>query len=391
MENSEKKENTEKRNLKKTEKSAANSKQTIEEKEDIYWLCKISFLGSVRIKKMIQQTGSVCEICRMQGKDWVKAGIFSEKQGKEFDEEKKNISKSAEEYHSLEKRGIQFITILDENYPERLRLLHDGPVGFYLKGSLPVQEKPSLAIVGSRNATQYGLEVARCFGRELAANGVQIISGLASGIDQAGHRGAMEGQGKTMGILGCGINICYPKENYPLYEAMAKNGGILSEYPLGEPPLARNFPIRNRIISGLSDGVAVIEARERSGSLITAGLALDQGKEVFAVPGRITDPGSFGCNRLIQTGASLVLSPADILEFFGIKYGKKLSLHEKNEKGLAKREKMLYSVLDLQPKHLEDIARESGLSLSESMMILLDLEIKGFAAGSGGNYYSKCL
>lgn len=390
MENREKNEHIEEQNFKKTEELTVSLEQKIKENEGIYWLCRLSFLGPVRIKKMIQQAGTISELCRMQGQDWVESGLFSEKQGKEFDEQKKNIQKSAEEYHSLDKRGIKFITILDEVYPERLRLLHDGPVGFYLKGSLPVQDKPSLAIVGSRNATRYGLEIARCFGRELAANGVQIISGLAAGIDQAGHLGAMEGQGKTMGVLGCGINICYPKENYPLYESMAKKGGILSEYPLGEPPLARNFPIRNRLISGLSDGVVVIEARERSGSLITAGLALDQGKEVFAIPGRITDPGSCGCNRLIQTGASLVLSPGDILEFFGVKYGKKLSLHEKNEKGLAKREKMLYSVLDLQPKHLEDIAEESGLSLSESMMILLDLEIKGFAAGSGGNYYSRC-
>ena len=235
------------------------------------------------------------------------------------------------------------------------------------------------------------MEIAECFGRELAKEGIQIVSGLAAGIDGAGQKGALEGGGDTYGVLGCGINICYPREHYQLYEEIVRSGGMISEYRLGEPPVARNFPVRNRIISGLSDGILVVEAREKSGSLITVEQGLNQGKDIFAVPGRITDPGSAGCNQLIQNGAYPVNSPGDILEYFGIRFQKKLSLHEKNEKGLAKKEKMVYSFIDLHPKHLEDIVSECGLPLSECMMILLDLELKGFVTSFGGNYYGRKL
>lgn len=366
------------------------------QKEIIYWLCRLPSLasvsiGPVTIGRMLQIGGSFSGLYNIEGMEWAKAGILSEKMAERLEQAKEKFSKTTEEYHSLSAKGIKFITILDEAFPNRLRTLPDCPVALSVKGNLPEDEKPSAAIIGSRNATTYGLEAARCFGRELAGEGVQIVSGLAYGIDGAGHRGALEGGGKTYGVLGCGINICYPREHYPLYEQAVKSGGVLTEYCLGERPQPRNFPVRNRIISGLSDCVLVVEAREKSGSLITAGLALEQGRDVFAVPGRITDPGSAGCNQLIQSGAFLAASPGDIMEYFGIKYGKKLSLHEKNEKGLAKREKMLYACLDLQPKHLENIASESGLPLSECMMILLDLELKGFAVHTGGSYYGRRL
>lgn len=357
----------------------------------IYWLNQIPFLGPVTIGKMMQYEKSFSGIYNIEGTEWVSRGVLKKSEGEYFETAKQSFQKAAEEYHSLSARGIQFITILDESYPERLKVLFNRPAGLFLRGRLPENDRPSLAIIGSRSATQYGLEAARCFGRVLAEEGVQIISGLAAGIDGAGHRGALEGGGATFGVLGCGINICYPREHYSLYEKVAQSGGILSEYPLGEPPLARNFPIRNRIISGLADAVLVVEAREKSGSLITVELALEQGKEIFALPGRITDPGSVGCNHLIQSGACLVNRPEDILEYFGIKFDKKLSLHEKNEKGLAKKEKMVYACLDLQPRHLEDIVSRSGLPLSECMMTLLDLELKGFAVHTGGNYYGRKL
>lgn len=360
--------------------------------EIVYWLCQIPFLGPVTMNRMMERTGDIFSLYyNIEEIDWTEGRVLNAGQVEYLIREKRKFKEMAEEYHSLADRGIRFITILDKEYPKRLRVLQNGPWGLYMKGRLPREDVPSLAIVGSRNATRYGLELARCFGRELAAEGVQIISGLASGIDGAGHQGALDGNGSTFGVLGCGINLCYPRENYLLYERMAESGGILSEYPLGTKPLAQNFPVRNRIISGLADGVLVVEARERSGSLITAGLALDQGKDVFAIPGRLTDPGSFGCNHLIQHGAPLVQSPQDILEVFGIRYEKKLRIHEKNEKGLAKKEKMVYSVLDLQSKNIEDIVKEAGVPLSEGMMILLDLELKGFAVHEGGNYYSRTL
>lgn len=361
------------------------------ENEVIYWLIQFPFLGPVTIQAMKDHAGSFQGIYNIEGMEWAMRGLLKEEEGARFERAKKDFQKVQWEYHSLESRGIKFTTCLDEIYPKRLRPFANAPTALFVKGELPREDQPALAIIGSRNATQYGLEAARYFGKELAREGVQIISGLAAGVDGAGQSGALEGGGSTYGILGCGINICYPKENYGLFERVVKSGGMISEFCLGEPPRARNFPVRNRIISGLSDGVFVVEARKKSGSLITVGLALEQGKDVFALPGRITDPGSQGCNQLIQTGASLVNGPGDILEFFGIKFEKKLSLHEKSEKGLAKKEKMLYSFIDLQPKHLEDIVNQSGLPLSECMMILLELELSGLIQRTGGNYYGRKL
>ncbi len=368
-----------------------HKKKREREREILYWLLQVPSLGPVTIGKMRRYAGDITALYNIEGTQWRELGLLKEGQASCWDQAKKNIRKIMEEYHSLDDRGIRFITILDEDYPDRLKVLADAPIGLYVKGRLPKEERPTLAIIGSRNATRYGLEVARCFGRELAREGVQIVSGLAAGIDGAGHQGALEGRGRTFGVLGCGINICYPRENYLLYEKMLAEGGILSEYPLGEPPQAKNFPIRNRIISGLSDGILVVEAREKSGSLITVGSGLEQGKGIFAIPGRITDPGSAGCDRLIQEGAALVSSPGDILEELGVKCEKKLTIREKNEKGLAKREKMVYSFIDLQPKHLDEIVSQSGLPLSECMMILLDLELKGFVVRTGGNHYEKKL
>ncbi len=361
------------------------------ERQVIYWLNQIPFLGPATVGKMRNHVRDFLTLYNIEGTEWVSLGILKEGEGAYVDQAKKDFRKSVDEYHSLESRGIKFITILDRGYPQRLLSLPDAPLCLLVKGGLPKDDQPSAAIIGSRKATRYGLEVAKCFGRELALGGVQVISGLASGIDGAGHMGALEGGGFTYGILGCGINICYPKENWNLYRQVAERGGMVSEYRLGEPPQAKNFPIRNRIISGLSDVVLVVEAREKSGSLITVGIALEQGKDIFAVPGRITDPGSQGCNHLIRSGALLAGSPGDILEYFGVKFEKKLCLYEKSEKGLAKKEKMVYSCLDLQAKHLEDIVSQSGLSLSDCMMILLDLELKGYAERMGGNYYGRKL
>lgn len=368
-----------------------DGKKRERERAVLYWLLHVPSLGPVTIGRMRRCAGDIASLYNIEGIQWEELGILKERQRVCWDQAKKSTGKIMEEYHSLAGRGIRFITILDEDYPKRLKVLADAPIGLYVRGRLPKEESPALAIIGSRNATRYGLEVARCFGRELAKEGIQIVSGLAAGIDGAGHQGALEGKGRTFGILGCGIDICYPRENYGLYERMLADGGILSEYPLGEPPKASNFPIRNRIISGLSDGILVVEAREKSGSLITVGSGLEQGKEIFAIPGRLTDPGSAGCNRLIREGAALVSSPGDILEELGMRWEKKLTLHEKNEKGLAKKEKMVYSFIDLQPKHLEEIVRQSGIPLSECMMILLDLELKGFIVRTGGNHYEKKL
>ena len=256
-----------------------------------------------------------------------------------------------------------------------------------MKGELPKDEIPSVAVIGARGCTSYGMQVAGLLGRELGGAGIQIVSGLALGIDGAGHQGALDAGGKTFGILGSGVDVCYPKGHWRLYEQMQRQGGVISEFPLGMTPYASHFPMRNRLISGLSDVIIVVEAREKSGSLITVELGLEQGKEVYAVPGQITDALSSGCNQLIRQGAGILTSPEDILDYFQI--GKKLRLREKNENGLAKNEKMVYSCLDFHPKYIDRVVEESGLPLGEVMTLLLELEEKGVIQQPVNHYYVK--
>lgn len=202
----------------------------------------------------------------------------------------------------------------EAEYPKTLMHIRNAPKKLYVRGRLPSERLPTVAIIGARGCSIYGREMAQWFGRELALAGVQIVSGMARGVDGIAQMAALQAGGRSYGVLGCGTDICYPKENRKLYELLVEQGGILSEHPSGTQPLPSHFPSRNRIISALSDCVLVIEAKERSGTLITADFALEQGKEVYALPGRLTDALSGGCNRLLWQGAGLALSPDCILE-----------------------------------------------------------------------------
>lgn len=366
-------------------------KITKREKEYLYWLWRIPFMGAVTIAAIWEQFNSFESPFYIEETQLVDQGILREGQRESWKKEKQNFSRSLEEYHSLDDRGIQFITPFDEAYPNRLREIYGNPMGLCVKGRLPREDVPTAAIIGARGCTSYGSQLARNMGKELAEHGVQIISGLAAGIDGAGHLGALDAGKTTFGILGCGINICYPSEHYPLYQKVEKQGGLISEFPLGSPPKPAHFPMRNRIISGLSDVVLVMEAKKKSGSLITAELALEQGKEVFALPGRVTDPLSAGCNGLIEAGAGILTSTEIVLEYLGLQRGKILIVNEKNENGLAKEEKMVYSCLDLEPKFLEQIVKESGLPVSRCMSILLELELRGFIVQTSNHYYGRRL
>ncbi|MBT9778298.1 DNA-protecting protein DprA [Clostridium sp. MCC353] len=359
------------------------------EKEYLYWLCQTPFLGAVKIQQLFDYYGSFKDIYNIEEKNLVTGRFLTERGAECFSGMKKELNRFRREYHCLEGMGIRFLTPWDQEYPDRLTHIYGKPVGIYVKGKVPESTRPSVAVIGARNCTSYGKQAAEYFGKALSRYGIQIISGLARGIDGAGQWGAVKEGKDTYGVLGCGINICYPKENYGLYEAILENGGIISELPLGEQPNPRNFPQRNRIISGLADAVLVIEAKEKSGSLITVDYALEQGKEIFALPGRATDALSTGCNQLIKNGANVVTSPSDLIEYFGLKQEKILRLHEKNVNGLAKKEKMVYSCLDLQPKFLEQIVKECGLAPSECMSILMGLELGGYILQTTGNYYVK--
>jgi DNA processing protein len=269
------------------------------------------------------------------------------------------------------------------SYPQRLRHIYDPPYGLYYMGELPDERAPAAAIVGARACSPYGKKLAGRIGSCLGANGVSIISGMARGIDGYGHEGALEGGGKTYGVLGCGVDVVYPPEHGRLYEEIVSHGGILSEYAPGMPPKPGYFPQRNRIISALSDVVLIIEAREKSGSLITADCALEQGKDVYAAPGRVGDPLSAGCNRLIRQGAGIILSPEELLTDLGILSAKST----KNYFPLEKSERLVYSCLDLHPKSIDEISRKTASDIVTTAGILYEMERKGLVREVWQNHY----
>lgn len=281
-------------------------------------------------------------------------------------------------------------------YPERLRILEDMPDKLYVAGELPEDTMPSIAIVGARNCSSYGKNMAYEYARILAHAGVQVVSGLARGVDAAAHAGALAGGGKSYGVLGCGVDVCYPASSRKLYETMKNRGGILSELEPGTPPMAYHFPRRNRIISGLADSVLVVEAKEKSGSLITADFALEQGKSVFALPGRVGDLLSEGCNRLIYQGAVPAWKPEIVLEEmdWGRKNSEKRPEEKENQKekqglGLAREDNLVYSCLDLNPKSVSQIQDETGLAPAALMSSLMHLALAGLVHEVWKNHYIR--
>lgn len=293
------------------------------------------------------------------------------------------------EYDRLREKHINFYTILSSEYPAKLKEIPSPPYALYVRGRLPEEQRKTIAIVGARQCSPYGREMAVDFAKRLAEAGVQIVSGMARGIDGAGQRGALMAGGRSFGVLGCGVDICYPRENIELYTELQKAGGILSELPPGVQPLPQFFPARNRIISGLSDAVLVIEAKEKSGSLITADMALEQGKDVYALPGPVNSRLSRGCHELIRQGAEILLSPEDLLEDWGILEKGQTEKIGENKIALESTEKLVYSLLDFQPRSLGSLLERSNLSVSSLTSALISLELKGIIREISKNFYVK--
>ena len=364
---------------------------TEREQQYLYWLSQAPAIGAVTIKKLWDRCRSFETVYNMEETALSRMGLLKQNQAADLGSWKSCLGRCREEYGVLQEKGIRLVTFLDEEYPGRLKPLYDSPAVLYGIGHFPDEERPAAAIVGARDCSHYGRETAEALGRVLAEAGIQVISGMALGIDGAGHRGCLKGGGDTYAVLGCGVDICYPRNHFSMYMEIPQKGGILSEYRPGQPPIPGNFPARNRIISGLSDVIVVVEARAKSGSLITVDCGLEQGREIFAVPGRNTDSLSRGCNRLIRQGAGIVTCPEDILDFFQIPVKKTEGVDEKKKNGLAKKEKMVYSCLDLQPKYIDRIVEDSGLSLGECLTLLLELELGGHIIQTAGHYYAKKL
>ena len=287
---------------------------------------------------------------------------------------------------------IRKITIKSKEYPKRLKKLSGMPKELYVIGNLPEDNAPTAAVVGARMCSAYGKRQAHCYAKVLAEYGIQVISGMALGIDTQGHLGALEAQRTTYAVLGSGVDVCYPAANRKLYnQILETGGGIISEFPPGMPPKAGHFPARNRIISALADVVLIVEARERSGSLITADFALDQGKDVYALPGPVTSALSQGCHRLIRQGAGILITPEELMDEWNLNRMQIGQKNNKNEKMLESPERMVYSCLDLFPKGIDELMKETELSISELMERLITLELKGYAEEVSRNYYIRLL
>lgn len=293
------------------------------------------------------------------------------------------------EYELMKRKEIRLYTFGSKGYPVKLGPIASPPYAIYVKGELPCEEVLSVGIVGARTCSPYGAEMAARLSKQLAENKVQIISGMARGIDGIAQKTALKSGGSSYGILAGGVDICYPKENFELYLDLISSGGVISEQIPGTKPLSQYFPARNRIISALSDVLIVIEAREKSGSLITVDMALEQGKDVYAVPGPIGSELSRGCNRLIRQGAGIVLSEGDLLEELGIFYKEKMKNQPENKIKLENTEKLVYSRLDLQPKHLSHLAEETGMPVPELINKLIIMEMQGIVREVSKNYYIK--
>ncbi len=298
-----------------------------------------------------------------------------------------NPEKTAED---LLKKEIKVILLGEEGYPSHLTQIPDPPVVLYFKGKLPPREVPLLAVVGARRATPYGLMIAKKLAQDLVHLGWGVVSGMARGIDTAAHKGAIQGNGYTLAVLGCGIDICYPRENEKLKEQMEATGCLLSEFPPGTTPQSKNFPIRNRIISGCSLGTLVVEAGEKSGALITAAFALEQGRDVFAVPGPVTSTHSKGTHGLIKQGAKLVETVEDIIvEFPYLHFSKQQPKEalQKKELNLPPEEAALLKFIGLEPIHIDELARLSNLSVSVVSALLTLLEVKGIVKQMPGHFF----
>ena len=290
------------------------------------------------------------------------------------------------EMEKLERHGVKTFTCRDEGYPARLKQIYDYPPILYVKGTILPQDEWCLAIVGTRKATVYGRQAAEEIAADLARNKITIVSGLARGIDSIAHRGALEAGGRTIAVFGCGLDIVYPSENASLAQTITDNGALLSEFPLGAEPRRENFPLRNRIMSGLSLGVLVVEAGDTSGAMITARLALEQNREVFAVPGSILSPTSRGTNNLIQEGAKLIRDYTDILEELNLR-AVAHQIEVKEVIPASDTESLLLKLLSAEPIHIDEVCRSSGLPIATVSSTLAMMELKGMVRQVGTMNY----
>ena len=356
--------------------------------EKAYWIGfnKVSGIGAARLSALLEHFGSAEAAWRAPLPALQQAGL--DRRSIE------NLLKARDqldldlEWRRVRQAGVHVVTRHEANYPANLKQLENAPPLLYVRGELDDADMWAIAIVGTRRASVYGREVTRSIAQELADAGVTIVSGLALGIDTIAHKAAVEAGTRTIAVLGSGVDQIYPAENRGLAIRIAANGAVISEYPLGTRPEAGNFPPRNRVISGLSKGVVIVEAPRRSGALITAKFAAEQGRDVFAVPGNILNPGSAGCNELIQQGAAPLLSAQDVLT--QLNFERLISRqHAQRLAPTDPQEARILEYLTQEPRHVDDIVRQAAMPPPQVASLLTMLELKGFVRQVGAMSYVR--
>ena len=353
----------------------------MDSKEALVALNMVEHVGPIRVRQLLAHFGEAAAILRASKQHLLQVRGIGEDTAEAIAGWEKSIDLSAE-LQRVRDFGCHVVTQTDEEYPEVLKQIYDPPIVLYVKGQLTSKDKNAVAIVGSRQTTHYGIEVARKLGYQLAYVGVTVVSGGARGIDTAAHQGALNAKGRTVTVLGTGINLVFPPENAELFERIAANGAVLTQFPFNRPADKQSFPIRNRIVAGMTLGAVVVEASLTSGALITANFATEYGRQVFAVPGRIDSPRSKGCHELIKKGAKLCEGAEDILSEFEYLFPASNRPPAPNETGvlpalaLSENEQKVYDALGQEETTIDDVIRRSGLPTSAVSVALLGLEMK---------------
>jgi DNA processing protein len=351
-----------------------------------YWIgfTLVKGIGAVRFQRLLERFGDVESAWKATPAELAGAGLSLKMIERLVAlREKADLSRL---WDQIQSKGIQVLTWLDESYPQRLKEIEQPPPVLYVRGELSPEDSWAVAIVGTRRVTPYGRQVTEQIASFLASNGVTVVSGLARGVDAIAHNAALKAGGRTLAVLGSGVDRIYPPENRTLAEQIFKRGAVLSDYAPGTPPEASNFPPRNRIISGLSMAVVVIEAGETSGALITAEFAAEQGREIFAVPGNILAPQSKGTNKLIQQGALPLLSASDIMQALNLT---RVGQHKAARKALPadEVEAKLLTAMGEEPLHVDEIRSHTGLPVEKVSATLVMMELKGMVRQVGNMHY----
>ena len=350
-------------------------------REALVALNLVEHVGPVRVRQLLQHFGDPVAILGASRTQLLHVSGIGEETADAIAGWERTVELGAELKRICE-FGCRIVTQADGEYPDLLRQIYDPPIVLYVRGELLPKDKNSVAMVGSRMSTHYGIEVARKLAYQLAYLGVTVVSGGARGVDSAAHQGALSAKGRTIVVLGTGINLVFPPENAELYERVASNGAVLTQFPFNRPGDKQTFPIRNRLVAGMTLGTVVVEANLTSGALITANFANEYGRQVFAVPGRIDSPRSKGCHDLIKKGAKLCEGAEDILSEFEYLFPPSNKSPSAVETGvlpaieLSANEQKVYDVLSAEETGIDDVIRKSGLPASAVSVVLLSLEMK---------------